>query len=516
MKRLCQLVAAFLVSACFDPQVDAVDAVDAVGNGVPWSSEDVPVGVTPAGQGIELTAIVVDQGVSVKVAESGGGGGVADGSSVGLLKERNALFRLLWTVPPSWRAREIEAHLSVRFPNGEGDRLVQTLRIEADAEMGAIDQSFHWLIPAAFMRPGMRVSALLAEVNGSTAAPADRLPRLPASGYADLAIPEAPHVINLRLVPIAHELAGLDCPEPPDLTPELVALFRDRLFAYNPVQRVEVDVREPFAFTVSAHDFDDLLDALAQLRVTDNAPPDQYYYGLIRSCDGGEMDVGGKAIGIPQDATPDNAWKRTAVGRFHPMSAGGAIETFIHEVGHTQGRRHAPCGDAAGIDGAYPYPDADIGVYGYNLVDGQLKPPDYKDYMGYCGPTWVSDYGWNLVFGRIEELSSWADRGAAARDAKRGILIGSLHPDGTANWWTSPGHVPATQRVSGSSIEFLHPDGSSTRVPALYERRPHGGAANLVAPIPGPFDAVRYRAGGPWQVVDNGDIRRLWTPRSSL
>jgi hypothetical protein len=67
-----------------------------------------------------------------------------------------------------------------------------------------------------------------------------------------------------------------------------------------------------------------------------------------------------------------------------------------HEIGHTFGRLHAPCGDPAGVDLDYPYAGASIGNYGIDVYSNVLispVSPDYaKDLMSYCGPPWVSDY----------------------------------------------------------------------------------------------------------------------------
>ena len=56
--------------------------------------------------------------------------------------------------------------------------------------------------------------------------------------------------------------------------------------------------------------------------------------------------------------------------------------------------RTRPCGRPDRPDPAFPYPEALIGVWGYDARGtGQLQSPEStRDIMGYCGPRWVSDY----------------------------------------------------------------------------------------------------------------------------
>ena len=107
-------------------------------------------------------------------------------------------------------------------------------------------------------------------------------------------------------------------------------------------------------------------------------------------CDGGPTTnggiVAGAAIDIPGPPTMNNDGSRVAVGRWGrtPWArrawrwrwSTSVKETFVHEIGHTQGRRHSPCGDAGGTDGNYPYPEADIGSYGYNGVKNVYFAPN--------------------------------------------------------------------------------------------------------------------------------------------
>ncbi len=77
--------------------------------------------------------------------------------------------------------------------------------------------------------------------------------------------------------------------------------------------------------------------------------------------------------------------------------ASSAASTIAHELGHNWNRRHAPCGGPSGVDLGYPYPNARIGVYGFDVAGGVVIDSERRDVMSYCGPEWVSDYTYEAV-----------------------------------------------------------------------------------------------------------------------
>jgi len=77
--------------------------------------------------------------------------------------------------------------------------------------------------------------------------------------------------------------------------------------------------------------------------------------------------------------------------------ASNASPTVAHELGHNWNRRHAPCGGPSGVDQGYPYPNARIGVFGFDVAGGVVIDSERRDVMSYCGPEWVSDYTYEAV-----------------------------------------------------------------------------------------------------------------------
>jgi hypothetical protein len=86
----------------------------------------------------------------------------------------------------------------------------------------------------------------------------------------------------------------------------------------------------------------------------------------------------------------------------HPVAIGwdklpSAASVASHEWGHNWDRQHAPCGSAANPDLSFPYTGGTIGVFGYDVAAGVLKPKTSHDLMGYCDNEWISDYTYKAV-----------------------------------------------------------------------------------------------------------------------
>lgn len=161
----------------------------------------------------------------------------------------------------------------------------------------------------------------------------------------------------------------------------------------------------------------------------------------------------------------------------------------MHEVAHTLGRPHAPCGDVANPDPEYPYAGGSIGSWGWDVRTGELKSPArYSDLLGYCRDTWISDHTYARIFERIRAV-----RGIAAlvhgEPTRYATLV--VEVDGRLRWGRElelvtppPGErVPATVRTTS---------GVSASADAVFVAVSHvpGGIVYVPLPERGEVDRV--------------------------
>lgn len=200
--------------------------------------------------------------------------------------------------------------------------------------------------------------------------------------------------LDLKLVPINYTHTPDDTyfPAYPADEDQIAAY----LMKYFPLSAVNISYRSAaIDFTGNLEqpsEWSRLLHFLADVKNADGSPPSEAYYGLIptRNADG---DYYFRAFG----GYGAIGWIRASVG---VVEGGGQLAA--HELGHNFGRRHAPCGNPAGPDPDYPYPDGSIGKVGLDVLEGRLwtpVEPDWTaDFMSYCWPVWASDYTYRALY----------------------------------------------------------------------------------------------------------------------
>jgi hypothetical protein len=184
-----------------------------------------------------------------------------------------------------------------------------------------------------------------------------------------------------------------------------------------PLHSIDTDVRavyttstvlEPLVDSVHTS-WTQLLSDLDGIRVMDGS--DRTYYGVAKlGYSGGVVGLG--FVGEPTAVGTDADQDRTRV--------------VAHELGHTWGQFHTPCGNppAATIDPNYPY-GTGIGVYGFDVAAGALKQPTTPDIMGYCSNPWISDYTYTRVL-NFRETHPAAIQGALAAKQPTVLVWGRI------------------------------------------------------------------------------------------
>lgn len=463
-----------------DPSPDEPD--DTEGTGDEPADADTTDATVPDDDGgiayaqdITITAIEANQGVAIPLLTDAGVIAPAD-RAARVVARRDLLVRVYWSLHADFVPRPIEAVVVLTAPDGTTD---EVSAIHTPAGPSAADdllRTFSITIPADRVQPEVALHVELRETAGaaSTESAPNRAPAEPLSLDAH----DGPHTLRVRLVPVKHDL-GPGCPEAPVFDDDTLWIYWDLLFGQTPTESVEIDVRAPMVWTQPLTEFDALLDTVSTLHAQDGADPSIFYYAMFTPCDAGPADYDGMAIDIPTWPTVDNAWTRTAVGRWYddPWYDG---QLMVHELGHTLGRWHVTCtGEELEPDAGYPHPGGALGGFGWSPGDGWLSSDATRDYMSYCTDQWVSDYGWEQVLDAIAELSSWP---MAAPVGQGRLLVGSVRPDGTEHWVVTRGTLdrPATP---GHTLELTTADGTE-HVPLSVRRRPDSDAMTMVAALP--------------------------------
>jgi hypothetical protein len=482
----------------------------------------VPV---PARGGIKITQVEANPGVAVPI-------GVAGEPVAGAARNafipanRDTLIRAFVDVPDGWLAREIEGRLTL---SGAGVDVTKTkkVRVEADSFVGDLESSFYFGVEAEFMVPGVKYQIELWEADfGAEELPE---PAEPAVALVDgpSFVGVQPEFTELRVVLVPVDYAFGECKTVVDGEAHRKA-FEDGLYQQNGIQSLDFQIHAPYKVDYDMGSYsglNQLVNEMSQLRTLEEADDNVYYYGLFDNCNnciGSDGIQGGCTVGLAANITGsdrDDARDRAAVGQLNS----GAAETFVHEIGHTQGRQHVKCSGAGvqaqGTDPSYPYADGRIGVWGFGVRDFKLRHPTANsDYMSYCGQTWVSDWQWNATYKRILTLTSWGTAGAAPpAGGDEGVLIGAVEPDGNMMWWTGPGGLSSSRELSAThSVVFQFADGE-VEAPAQVSVREHYPTRNIVARLPAGFDGrelvgVKLRDEQGERAVEATAIRRLHHP----
>lgn len=340
---------------------------------------------------VTLGEIAVYQAVKISL---GSAGVPSPRLAAELVQGRGALLRAFVVPAPGRTPGPVEVQIVWRSPGGDVRRAERQTVHQASTD-GNLGSTFNFQIPPAAVADDVRLQVLL--TGPASCAATERFPR---DGELQLA-PRRTGVLKVRLVPVRYETDGSS--RMPDLTDEQVRRYRERVMAIYPVTDVELSVREAVGTKVAlgARGWTDLLESMRALRSNDRPSPDVYYYGLVAPTPTFASYCGASCVaGIAYRAPAGNPALRVGVGV--GFTGETASQSLAHELGHQHGLAHAPCGASVGdVDRNYPQKDGSIGSWGYDLATGALfDPAVYRDFMGYCRASWISDYSYQALLAR--------------------------------------------------------------------------------------------------------------------
>ncbi|MBW2455249.1 MAG: hypothetical protein JRI68_12095 [Deltaproteobacteria bacterium] len=367
----------------------------------------------------------------------GGPGVVGPPSTVPLVAGRDAIVRVFYDADPAKIGSVVRGRLEI---SGYGEVTVDgTLSdLSYDHDMGT---TLNFGVPGEAVKEPFEYRASIEHEGDED--DDNPLAHHPAQGRESHFVEGPQNTLRVILAPFAYHADGSG--RLPDTSPESVEKYRQGLLAMYPVSNVEVSVRAPHdhhnAIGSDGSGWNDVGVALYQFRSQDGTPDDVYYYGIFNPNDTFDQYCqGGCQLGVTlmNDIPPDvgTVALRMAMGVGYPEVT---YETVAHELGHSHGRLHAPCGpglDPNSIDPAFPYDDGGIGAWGLDSVSLEIKDPTVapgwftttagpSDMMSYCVNEWVSDYTYTALFHRGKNVNL-PDMHGAALDAYRAAPLAQV------------------------------------------------------------------------------------------
>ncbi|MDH3201343.1 MAG: M66 family metalloprotease [Myxococcales bacterium] len=431
---------------------------------------------------LRISDVTINQGVSVPVVDNAA---PVNNRVAPVIADRDGVMRVFVEPQADWQTRDVIARLTLN-----GSPRETQIQVTGASSATTLASTINFGLGPGELAVSSTFSVELLEVDPcGTYAGTVSGSRYPATSTQSLNAVAAPGPFRIVLVPVRYQADGSN--RTPNTDGVTVARFTQRMYGMFPLADFEVSVRQsPLDFdrAISADGggWTDLLNECLSIRAADNASPNTYYYCAVRPSDNlGDFCGGGCVAGIGPVPSAGDTFNRGALGLLYSDD----LDTFVHEIGHSLGLPHAPCGVPG--DPAFPYSNGGIGVLGFDRGAQALISTQYRDVMGYCDPVWISDYNYDKLYDRLVSVTAQSVavlKSVGSPLAFRPVLIDI---DGTLTigetLWADD--APLGEPVT---IEWVDEAGHSEEVVAILVRVTHvPGGIIYVPEMPNPPATIR-------------------------
>ena len=381
----------------------------------------------PLVSGLAITEIAVFQAVKVSIAKDGKVV-AATQRSAPVVVGRPALIRVYVTPGASYASSSVTAELRLVDGTTRLPVLKDTKTLADESTDEDLESTFNFEVPAESLPAGVTYQVLLTSKTGAVPEGSNTARFPVAGGVQDLAA-KTSGKLKIVVVPVKYDFDGSG--RTPDVSAAQLERYKQTFMSTYAATDVEITARAPWSYAAAIKGngtgISEVLNAITNLRKTDKAASDVYYYGAFAPTSSfSSYCSGGCVTGLSTVIeNPKTSFLRASVGVGFPGQ--DSVNTAAHEVGHAHGREHSPCGGAQNVDTDYPHTGGAIGVWGYDLFTKKLiNPSKGRDFMGYCPNEWVSDYTFSALFDRIAAVngSTSTSGGSSAGSGSGG---GSMH-----------------------------------------------------------------------------------------
>jgi hypothetical protein len=438
---------------------------------------------------IKIREVSVYQGVKVPIVKDML---AVQERNADLVQNREAMVRVFVEPAATFQSRELSARLTLQNGTDAPKRFEETITVSGASTEKDGKSTFNLALPKDAFQEGTQYSVELRETSKCTplmGTPAGA--RFPEAGLAPVDA-RLTGPVKVMVVPVRYDADGSG--RLPDLSDKQLTQMTERLYSMYPTSEVVFSMHEPVGTTRT--DIADMLDQLRELRDTDAPPSDVAYYGMVRQAETFREYCNGSCTTGIAGFGSQNGTSSAGMGIGYIDVAAG---TFVHELGHIYRRPHAPCGGAAGAEETYPYPEAALGSWGYDIKTKELfDPGTHVDFMSYCSPEWISDYNYQLLLERIIVVNQRAGMKVLPPPGPpkvyRTVLVSNA---GRARWGLElrPRTAPPGDPVT---VEVLDAPGNViTQVVAYHERVADGEQAYFVPAAHAGWHSVRVPGAAP-------------------